>query len=446
MTSCESFRSLYFSGIMNSKMAVKHGSAGMFRIFLGLVCCAAFGLQAGAAAVSSGDWPQWRGPNRDDVSQEKGLLQDWPAGGPPLAWKAAGLGEGYSTVSVQADRIYTIGDRKDASYVIALDLADGKQIWAAKLGKAGAPGWGGFSGPRSTPTVSGKLVFALGQWGELVCFDADTGKEQWRKDYTKDFGGSRPEWGFSESPLVDAGRVVFTPGGSKGTLAAVFKATGEKIWQTKDLTDSGQYASPIVAEIGGVRQYIQLTYKSVVGVSAGEGQLLWRAPFRGETAVIPTPIYADGCVYVCSGYGAGDMLVKITEAGGKFKADQVYANKVMVNHHGGVLKVGDYVYGYSDSKGWTCQDFKTGAARWQDKDKLGKGSLTYADGRLYLRQEDKPGTVAIIEAAPSGYKEHGRFEPPARSDKQSWPHPVVAQSKLFLRDQDVLLCYDVKAR
>src|SRR5437899_5986019 len=302
----------------------------------------------GDAAPNAGDWPQWRGPNRDDVSTEKGLLQDWPAAGPPLAWKATGLGEGYSTVSIQGGRVYTIGDRKDASYVTAMNLADGKQVWTSKLGKAGAPGMPSYSGPRSTPTVDGQLLFAVGQYGELVCYDSAMGKERWRKNFKKDFGGSRPEWGFSESPLVDDGRLVFTPGGSKGTIAAVFKATGEPVWQTKDFTDSGQYASALVAEIGGVRQYIQLTLRSIVGVSAGDGKVLWRAPFRGSTAVIPTPIYSEGFVYVTSGYGAGCALIKVSESGGKFSTDQVYANKVMVNHHGGVLKVGDYVYGYSD--------------------------------------------------------------------------------------------------
>jgi outer membrane protein assembly factor BamB len=396
--------------------------------------------------AAEGDWPQWRGPNRDDISTEKGLLQDWPAGGPPLAWKATGLGEGYSTVAIQGGRIYTIGDRKDASFVIAVNLADGKPVWAAKLGQPGAPGWGGFSGPRSTPTVNGKLLFALGQWGELACFDSETGKERWRKDLIKDFGGSRPEWGFAESPLVDAGRVIFTPGGSKGAIAAVFKATGETVWQSKGFSDGAQYASPIVAEIGGVRQYLQLTFKNIVGLGAGDGKVLWRAPFKGETAVIPSPIYSDGFVYVASGYGVGCVLVKISGSGDKFKAEQVYANKVMVNHHGGVVKVGDYVYGYSDSKGWTCQDFKSGAAKWQDKDHLGKGSLTYADGRLYCRQEDQPGTVALLEAGPGGYKEHGRFNPPDVSDKKSWSHPVVAGGKLYLRDQDVLLCYDIKGK
>jgi len=201
----------------------------------------------------------------------------------------------------------------------------------------------------------------------------------------------------------------------------------------------------IAAELGGVRQYIQLNAGSVAGIAAADGKLLWRATRKGETAVIPTPIYADGMVYVTSGYGIGCNLFRIGEKGGKFKAEQVYANKVMVNHHGGVIKVGVHVYGYSDSKGWTCQDFRTGEAKWQEKEKLGKGSLVYADRRFYLRQEDKPGTVALIEATPEGYREHGRFEPPDRSPEKSWSHPVVSGGHLYLRDLDVLLCYDVKA-
>jgi outer membrane protein assembly factor BamB len=396
--------------------------------------------------VSAEDWPQWRGPNRDDISKETGLLPEWPSGGPKLLWKAKGLGEGYSTVSVSGDRIYTIGEHGNASLVTALNPVDGKMVWSAKLGKPGAPGMGGYGGPRSTPTVEGKLAFALGQWGELVCLDSATGNARWRKDFTKDFGGSRPQWGFAESPLVDGLQLVVTPGGSQGALAALDKTTGATLWRSKEFTDPAQYASIIVTEIGGVRQYIQLTAASVAGIRATDGKLLWRAPRRGETAVIPTPVYRDGMVYVTSGYGVGCNLFKITANGSNFSAKEVYANKVMVNHHGGVVLVEDCVYGYSDSKGWTCQEFSNGQARWQDKEQLGKGSLTFADGRLYLREEGKPGRVALIEASPAGYKEHGRFEAPDRSDKLSWTHPVVSNGKLYLRDQDVLLCYDVKAK
>jgi len=184
----------------------------------------------------------------------------------------------------------------------------------------------------------------------------------------------------------------------------------------------------------------------VAGVAAADGQLLWRTLRRGYIAIIPSPVLRDNFVYVSSGYGAGCNLFKITAADRQFSVEQVYANHVMVNHHGGVVRIGNCLYGYSEGKGWTCQDFDTGEAKWQERQKLGKGSLTYADGRLYLRQEDGPGTVAIIAASPDAYREYGRFPQPDRSPQRSWPHPVVAAGKLFLRDQDLLLCYDIKAK
>jgi outer membrane protein assembly factor BamB len=218
------------------------------------------------------------------------------------------------------------------------------------------------------------------------------------------------------------------------------------IWRSKDFRDPAHYSSIIKADIDGVPQYIQLTEQSLAGLGANDGKVLWKAPRRGSTAVIPTPIYADHMVYVTSGYGIGDNLFRINHQSGMFSAQQVYANKVMVNHHGGAIRVGDYVYGHSDNKGWTCQELKTGKEMWQEKSKLGKGSIAYADGHFYLRDEDGKGTVALIEASPAGYKEHGRFDPPDRSDKNSWSHPVIAGARLYLRDQDVLLCYEIKGR
>lgn len=393
--------------------------------------------------LAAADWPQWRGPTRDGLSTETGLLQHWPAGGPPLEWKAAGLGAGYASVATSGGRLFTAGDKGDASFVHGLNAADGKALWSAKVGRAGAPGWGDFAGPRSTPATDGQLVFAVSQWGELVCVEAATGRERWRKDFRKDFGGELPEWGFSESPLLDGGKVVVTPGGSRGAVVALDKNSGAVLWQSKDFKDEAHYSSVVPVEIGGVRQYIQLTAASVAGVAADDGRLLWRAARRGATAVIPTPIYYNNHIYVTSGYGVGCHLFRIAAEGGKFSATQVYANKVMVNHHGGVLRVGAYVYGYSDSKGWTCQDFMTGKEVWQDKQKLGKGSLAYADGRLYLREESGDGTVVLIEPSPAGFKEHGRFAQPNRSKQNSWAHPVIADGKLYLRDQDLLLCYNV---
>lgn len=395
---------------------------------------------------ASGDWPQWRGPNHDAISTETGLLKDWPQGGPKLAWEAKGLGAGYSSISIVGDRMFTAGDKGAESFVEALTSADGKPLWSARLGKAGPVGQPQFEGPRATPTTDGELVFAVSQWGEMVCLRADTGKEVWRKDYTKDFGGACPFWGYAESPLIDGDKVVVTPGGSQGALAALDKKTGNVIWRSKEFTDSAHYSSLIISDLGGVRQYVQLTPSSVAGIAAADGKLLWKAPRKGNVAVIPTPIYDEGFVYVTSGYAAGCNLFRVNAQSGQFSAEQVYANKIMANHHGGVVKVGDYVYGYSEGKGWTCQDFKTGEAKWQERDKFRKGSIAYADGRLYLRQEDKAGTVALIEATPDGYREHGRFDQPDRSGKNSWPHPVIAGGKMYLRDQDVLLCYDVKAK
>ena len=395
------------------------------------------------SALNAGDWPQWRGPNRDDLSTETGLLKEWPEGGPPLVWKAEGLGGGYNTPSFAAGRIYGLGYRGEDEVAWALDATTGKEIWHIRTGGAdrsiGYP-----EGPRCTPTVDGDRLYLLGPSGDLFCLESATGKEVWHKDLPKDFGGVMMSgWGYSESTLVDGDQVVCTPGGSQGTIVALNKKSGELLWQTKDLTDKSAYASLIPATIGGVKQYIQLTSASVVGVGVS-GRLLWRADRPGRTAVIPTPIYHDNLVYVTSGYGVGCNAFQITSAGGEFKAETAYANKVMVNHHGGVVLVDQHLYGYSDGKGWVCQDFKTGVEVWSEKNKLDKGSLTYADGHLYLRSEGGKGTVVLIEASPSGYKETGRFNQPERSDKNSWPHPVITNGRLYLRDQDKLFCYNVK--
>ncbi len=392
------------------------------------------------------DWPQWRGPNRDGLSAETGLLKEWPAEGPPLVWTAKGLGGGYTTPSITQGRIFGLGYRGDDEVAWALDEATGKELWATKTTDANRR-VGYSEGPRSTPTVDGDRLYFLGAGGNLVCLDTGTGKLVWTKDLVRDFGGKMMSgWGYSESPLVDGDKVVCTPGGPQGTVAAFNKATGDLLWQSREITDDAAYSSLVIANFGGRRQYVQLTAASVFGVAADTGKLLWRAPRSGRTAVIPTPILHDDLVYVTSGYGVGCHLFRVRAEGGSFKAEELYNNKVMVNHHGGVVKLGEHLYGFSDGKGWTCQELKTGKEVWQEKDKLGKGAIGYADGHLYLRFESGPGTVVVIEATPEGFKEKGRFNQPERSGKNSWPHPIVVNGKLYLRDQDVLLCYDVRAQ
>lgn len=409
---------------------------------ISIIAC---GLILTTGLATAGDWAQWHGANRDNISTETGLLTEWPAGGPRLVWKATGIGDGYSGVSIVKGRIYTMGDIGDSAYVEALEFRTGKKLWQTPVGPAGDGG--GYPGPRATPTVDGDLVYALGQSGDLVCVMALSGKELWRKSLTKDFGGKMMSgWGYSESLLVDGEKLLCTPGGKQGTVVALNKRTGAPIWSSKEFTDSASYASLIVVNLRGTRQIIVLTDANVAGIAADTGALLWKGERRGQTAVVPTPVFKDDSVFVSSGYGVGCNLFKVTGAGRQFSAEQVYANKNMVNHHGGVISLGNHLYGYSDGKGWVCMDLKTGEITWSERQKLGKGTLSYADGHFYLRAESGPGTIVLIEATPTGFVEKGRFDQPDRSGKNSWPHLVISNGGLFVRDQDVLLCYDIRKK
>jgi outer membrane protein assembly factor BamB len=395
-----------------------------------------------------GDWPQWRGPDRNDISRETGLLKTWPSGGPRLLWTFREAGAGYSGPAVVGDRLYCMGAEGKTESLYALDLKTQKKVWSAEVGPLFKEGHG--DGPRGTPTVDGDLVFGIGGQGTLLCVKAATGEKVWSKNLKTDLGGAMMSgWGYTESPLVDGDKVVCTPGGSKGALAALNKKTGELIWQSREFTDKAAYSSVTVIDPNGVRQYCQITGESVVGVAPDDGKLLWKHPRRGQTAVIPTPVYADNLVFVTSGYGIGCNLIKLVPDGGKFKAEEVYANKNMVNHHGGVVLLGDYLYGYSDGKGWICQNFKTGEIVWAEKNKLDKGSLTYADDHLYCLGE-RAGDIVLVKATPDGWKEDGRFKIPEDSKIRTnsgrvWTHPVVANGKLYLRDQDLIFCYDIKS-
>jgi outer membrane protein assembly factor BamB len=396
-----------------------------------------------ARPAAADDWPQWRGPKHNGISAETGLMKSWGSNGPPVLWLARGLGVGYSSVSVVGNRIYTMGDGTDSSFVHALNAADkGKIDWSARVGKPG----GDHPGTRATPTVDGDRIYALGQFGDLLCLQANDGREIWRKNLKTDLGGEMmSHWGYSESVLVDGENVICTPGGKGGTLAALDRRTGDVVWRSTNLTDRAAYSSVVPVEIGGVRQYIQLTDASVAGIAAENGKLLWRGARRGSTAVVPTPIYKDGYVFVTSGYHVGCNLFRIASDDGKFAATQVYANKDLDNHHGGIVLIGDHLYGHSDSRGWVCMEFKTGALVWSNEG-VGKGSVTAADGKLICRSEGKRGSTALVEASPDGYKELGRFDQPERGLKQAWPHPVVANGHLYLRDMDVLLCFDLKKK
>jgi outer membrane protein assembly factor BamB len=397
--------------------------------------------------AAPGDWPQWRGPDRTGVSTETGLLKKWPEGGPKLLWKATGLGGGYASPSVAKGRIFLLGSKDNEEYLFALDVKDGHEIWSVKVGLVGKNRGPNYPGPRSTPTVDGDLLYALGSDGDLVCAEVATGKFVWRRHLVKDFQGNRGVWAYAESPLIDGEVLVITPGGPTHTMVTLNKKTGDLLWKLEmEYGNGADYSSAIVVEAAGVKQYVQFLGPGVIGVSAKEGKLLWRYRKNVGGQSCMTPIFHDGCVFTSASgteEGAGgDALLRLEPSAEGVKATEVYLHRHVLNHHGGVVRVGDYLYGCGGS-GLVCLDFKTGAVKWNERS-IGRGSLIVADGHVYLRGER--GAVALIEATPDGYKEKGRFQQPDRSKFPTFQHPVVAGGRLYLRDEGVLFCYDVKEK
>jgi outer membrane protein assembly factor BamB len=416
---------------------------------------ALLGAAVFAAPARASDWPQWQGPDRNAMSKEHGLLMEWPKEGPPLAWKTKSLGGGDSAPSIAAGKIYGMSHRGDDEVVWALSEADGKELWAAQIGAAfpqSSPQ--GKEGPGCTPTVDGDRLYVVGLAGDLNCLQAQDGKVLWKKSLKSDFAGSLPRWSYRESPLVDGGNLIVTPGGEDATLVALDKLTGKTVWKSQvPGNPKPAYASVIAFDFEGQREYAQLTAKALVGVAASDGKFLWRydRAANGPGINCSTPIYQDGTVFAASAYGAGGGLVKLSkEGGGEVKAEEVWFSKKMQNHHGGVIVLDGYLYGANggnEGGALACLDFKTGNVMWDERDdaehRAPKGSVVFADGRLYYRTEKGP--ILLIEPSPKEYLERGRFDQPDRGNKPAWSHPVIANGRLYIRDQDVLLCYNVKA-
>jgi outer membrane protein assembly factor BamB len=390
------------------------------------------------------DWPQWQGPERNALSRETGLLETWPKDGPPLAWKVKDLGGGYSTPSIAEGRIYGMSFRGKDEVVWALDETNGRELWSKRIAVAVAPRAGpGKEGSRCTPTVDGDRLYALGVNGDLVCLKVADGKEVWHKNLVKDFGGAIPSWGYSESPLVDGNKLIVTPGRKQATLAALNKLTGETIWTSQvPQGDGAAYSSVVAFEALGRREYVQFMSGGVVGISAEDGKFLWRYNKPSAGINCSTPVCWGDCVFAAASYGRGGGLVKLSRDGDKVKADEVYFTKHMKNHHGGMVLVNGYLYGSNEGL-LACLEYKTGKVMWEHRNP-GKGSILYADGRLYYRNEGGP--IFLVEANPKKYVEQGRFNQPERSRSPAWSHPIIANGKLYIRDQSVLFCYDVKKK
>ncbi len=417
---------------------------------------AALGIEGSAlAARAGGNWPQWRGPKRDGISTDVNLLQAWPAGGPPKLWVASGLGGGFSSVSIANGRIFTMGDRRDGQYVFGLDEANGQIQWSTRVG--GRHDDDDRGGSRGTPSIDGDLLYAIDTDGDIVCLETATGKERWRRSMPRDFGGRMmSSWMFSESPLVDGDRVIVTPGGRTAAMVALDKLTGKDVWRAtvpsigSAGSDGAGYSSIVISNGGGVKQYVQLMGRGLVGIRAADGVFLWGYNrVANGTANISTPVVKDDFVFGSTSYGTGAALVQLSPDGaGKVKATEKYFldGNTFQNHHGGFVLIDGVVYGgHGQNNGFPVAiDMLTGRMLWTRVRGAGTGSaaVTAADGRLYFRYED--GTMALIAANPAEYQLISTFKIPNSGRLPSWSHPVISDGKLYLREQDFLNVYSIR--
>lgn len=428
----------------------------LLRTAIAVLCLCVSVVSISTSANRSGspsDWPQWRGPERNGTSSETGLLKQWPREGPKLLWQVNELGDGYSTPVVVGTRIYLMSNQgMDNEFVQALSTADGKAIWTTRVGNVGNPNQNPpYPKARSTPTVDGKFIYAFGSDGDIACLEAKTGKIRWQKNVRKEFGGQPGEWAYAESPLVDGDAVVVTPGGATATMVALNKKNGAVIWtSTVPGGDPAGYASAIVVQAGGRKQYVQLLSKGIVGVDAKTGQFLWRyAEAAKGPAQYFTPVARGEYVYG-GALGIGGGLVRLKQEGNGVAAEQVYFIRGLPNGIGGAVVVGDHIYGTEAGQGLIAAEFMTGNVKWKAEN-FGWASVASADGLLYCHFVN--GDVALIEANPEAFREKGRFTPPAQpKHKQVGPfpegafsYPVIANGTLYIRDLGTLWAYNIKA-
>lgn len=407
-----------------------------------------------AVNLPAADWPTFRGSDRSAVSPETGLLQEWPANGPPLLWESQGAGRGYADLTIAGDYIYTLGDAPSVAedkdeYLLCFARQDGKFVWKTKTGQPWTSGSATWQSSRGTPSVAGDTVCVITAFGELVVCEASTGVERWRKNLKTDFGGKKADgWGYSESPLIDGNQIVVTPGGTQTTMVALNIQSGEVIWKSLREGDRGAgHSSIVISEIGGTKIYVQMTGSGAMGVRAKDGMLLWKHELEKTTAVIPTPMVRGDLVFFAVGYKRGGALLKqIPGEEGKVSIEELYpVNNTLANKHGGMVLVGESVYGDSDDQGIPFSaDLMTGRNNWKSRGSgRGSASVAAADGRVYFHFAD--GTMVLVEANPAAYTEKGAFKVPGSGERPSWSHPVIVDGKLYLREQDKILCYNIRA-
>jgi len=392
----------------------------------------------------SGDWPQWRGPSRDGVSRETGILTAWPKEGPKGLWKAPS-GRGYASLAVAKGRVYTVVQDQDVEYegALCLDASTGQTLWRFRYPCMRIiPDHG--VGPRATPAVDGDRVYVTGAAGIFHCLNTTTGAKLWRHDLAEEFGegalpGKLAYWGHCCSPLIEGRLVITETRGPQGDVAAFDKQTGDLVW--KALPDPAGYSSPIAVTLGGIRQVVFFTGAGLVGLSIEDGKALWRYAWETQDDCnIATPVAADRYLFLSSGYDRGCALLEISrQKDGTWRAKPVYTHKRMRCHFSSPVLYQGFLYGF-DNEFLTCMDFRTGKICWKQRG-FAKGSLLAADGHLIILGED--GNLALAEASPEGYQQTSSFQ---FSHNRCWSVPVLADGRLYVRDEKQIVCYDLKNR
>jgi outer membrane protein assembly factor BamB len=396
-------------------------------------------------AQKSNDWTCFHGSDRTNKSSETGLAKSWPVNGPELLWTISGLGDGYSSISIGGERLYTAGKYDDQTYVFCYDLK-GKPVWKKPNGKSWTTtlSWAtSYTGSRSTPTYDNGNLYHLSESGRLTSFEAKTGKEIWARDLAKDFDAEVPEYGYSESVLIDGDNLYVKPAGKKGYQVCLNKRNGETTWVNTEIPGTMGYTSMVIMEFGGYRQIVGASSNCFYGVDISTGKLLWKVDFENQRELNLTDATCfNEYVFMTSGYGKGSMLVKLRSSGKQVIPETVWQSDLMDNHHGGVVLHNGYLYGSgSNSRGWFCLDFLTGKQMWKTD---GKGSLTFADGMLYLL--DERGIMKLVRATPEKYEKAGEFKVPEGGESMYWAHPVVCDGKLYIRHADKLYAYDIAGK
>jgi outer membrane protein assembly factor BamB len=397
------------------------------------------------ASQKSGEWPCFHGIDRTNLSDETGLLKAWDEKGPALLFTISGLGEGYSSTAIAGGLIYTAGSNGNQSFLYAFDLK-GKPVWK----KPNGPAWSvkvswasSYNGPRSTPTIDNGVVYHLSEAGWLTAFRARTGEVIWSRDLPKDFNAKIPMYGYAESVLIDGDNLYVRTGSEKAYQACLSKRTGQTIWTSGEIPGGYAYSSMIIEDFGGFRQIIGVTNTCYYSVDARTGKLLWKTDFINQYEInCSDAIVFNDYVFLTSGEGKGCMLIRLKKAGSGITTEKVWETRLMDNYHGGVILYNGYLYGSgSQARDWYCLDFLTGRQMWKTN---GSGSLTYADGMVYLY--DEKGNMKLVKASPEKFEKTGEFKVPAGGAGPYWAHPVVCGGRLYLRHNDKIFVYEIRKK